>query len=49
MLFINRFLLCVNLALLINNIYLHKLGWAAVAAGCMLLNLSAIRAIEERL
>lgn len=47
MLFLNKFLLPVNVALVIINLWLHQPGWALLAAVCIWCNIITIKSIEE--
>lgn len=47
MLFLNKFLLHINIALVVINLLLHQPGWALLAAACIYLNISTIKKLEN--
>lgn len=48
MLALNKFLLYINMALVVINVWQHKPGWALLAALCIWCNLSVIRQLENK-
>lgn len=48
MLALNKFFLPINAALVVINLWRHELGWALLAALCVLCNLSVIRQLEDK-